>query len=142
MLFRSYAGILSISVIKSIRPQSGTSSPCYAIKIHIPVYPTHAHRAIRPYQHTFPPALIIIHQFPISQSHPHIPHPFPIYCPLIPSSCLITKKFASKKRSTQFLAHVSSLLSSLPLLMLPVTHLVQQMSVRLWTAGCSISLRF
>ena len=57
-----------------------------------------------------------------------------IYCCLTFSSCLITRKFASKKRSTQFLAHDSSDLSRPLFLIAPVMHLVQQMSVRLCTA--------
>jgi hypothetical protein len=52
----------------------------------------------------------------------------------IASKCLITVKFASKNRSTQFCAQLSSFFSSLPLRIEPVMHLRQQMSVRLCTA--------
>lgn len=64
-----------------------------------------------------------------------------LYCVfLIFSNCLITKKFASKNRSTQFFAQLSSVLSSFPLLIDPVMHFVQQISVRLCTATCTRQL--
>lgn len=60
---------------------------------------------------------------------PHIPP-----CPLKSFKCLNTASFASKKRSTQFCMHPSSAFSNFPDDILPVTHFVQQMSVRLCTA--------
>jgi len=64
----------------------------------------------------------------------------PPYCWfLIASRCLMTVKFASRKRSTQFCVHVSSFLSSFPLRIVPVTHFLQQMSVREWTDCCILA---
>lgn len=49
---------------------------------------------------------------------------------LIFSKCLMTVRLASRNRSTQFCAQVSSPLSSFPLRIVPVTHFFQQVSVR------------
>lgn len=54
--------------------------------------------------------------------------------------CFIVKKFMSKNRSTQFFKHPSSVLSSLPFLIEPVTHFVQQICVRLCVSTVSNSL--
>ena len=52
-------------------------------------------------------------------------------CPRILLKCFKTASFASKNLSTQFCVHDSSFRSNLPDEILPVTHFVQQMSVRL-----------
>jgi hypothetical protein len=78
-----------------------------------------------------------------SQFHPecqsadaYVPTSSHIYiCVLICSKFLMTTKFASMKRSTQFCIQGSSLLSSLPDEILPVMHLRKQVSVREWIAG-------
>ena len=62
-----------------------------------------------------------------------------LYWVLAFSNCLITKKFASKKRSTQFLAHDSSFLSNPLFLIAPVMHFVQQISVRECTATLALA---
>lgn len=55
-------------------------------------------------------------------------------CVLICSKFLMTTRFASMKRSTQFCMQGSSLLSSFPDEILPVMHLRKQVSVREWMA--------
>jgi hypothetical protein len=86
-----------------------------------------------------------------SQFHPecqsadaYVPTSSHIYiCVLICSKFLMTTKFASMKRSTQFCIQGSSLLSSLPDEILPVMHLRKQVSVREWIAvGLLVSKQY
>jgi len=49
----------------------------------------------------------------------------------------MVKLLMSKKRAAQLVMHVSSLLSSWLLLIVPVMHLEKQMSVKLWIASRS-----
>lgn len=65
----------------------------------------------------------------------------PFYKERICSKWRMTVMFASMKRSTQFCMHGSSVLSSLPAVILLVTHLRKQTSVRLWMAVNHVRLR-
>lgn len=81
-------------------------------------------------------ALGILAPFPVPLNHTRAVLQWILYVPavLMLSSCLNTTLFASRKRSTQFCMHGSSLRSSLPEEILLVMHLRKQMSVKVWIA--------
>jgi hypothetical protein len=78
-------------------------------------------------------SIYIIHSSPSPFLFLPSPRTSPYWFRII-SKCLMTVKFASINRSTQFAVHDSSPFSSFPLRIVPVTHFFQQTSVRECTA--------